>query len=407
MFSLFYTIGIRFYYLSIRIASIWNPKAKKWIAGRKSIPYDIEKITSGSKEIIWFHCASVGEFEQGYPLLKMLRNEYPKYAFHITFFSPSGYDFVKQKYPTESLSFLPYDINADLYFFIRKIKPKAVILVKYEIWYRLIKLLNESAIPTFLISGFFRPDHFYFKWYGKPFIQSLKKLNHLFLQEEKSQTLLHSIGVDNTTVVGDTRFDRVIETCLLDFQDSVIENFIQKSPVFIAGSVWESDQVVLNKIIQSLPSDWKIILAPHEFAHYNTDWIQEKTDFYTKEKENNARILILDTMGLLSRIYRFASLTYVGGGFDKGLHNILEPAVYHKPILIGPNFSKFNEAVQLVKLKCVFVVENNEKTSILIQKLIYDIPFLDSIQTKLETFISANTNVSDKIAVYIRKNKIF
>jgi 3-deoxy-D-manno-octulosonic-acid transferase len=407
MLSLLYSIGIRCYYLAIYLSSFKNQKAKKFIEGRKQIPTDIEKIALLSKQTIWFHCASVGEFEQGYPLLTLLRNQYPKYTYLITFFSPSGYEYVQKKYPSEYISYLPYDTDSEIDYFIRKINPKLVLFVKYEFWPTLIQVLSRRKIPIFLMSGIFKSDQVFFRWYGHYFRSVLKKIDYFFLQDEKSEELLHAIGIQNTKVCGDTRFDRVMELSQEDFSNEKIEAFCANQPIFIAGSVWDSDIPVLKEIISALPSNWKIILAPHEVNHFETSWIKEKADFYTSNESLNSKTLIINTMGILSKLYRFSSFTYVGGGLGKGLHNILEPAVYAKPILIGPNFEKFNEAIALVDLGCVFPVEDLKNIPFLIKKITTDNAFLAETKNRFNDYISVNTNVSEKIAVYLKKKVQF
>jgi 3-deoxy-D-manno-octulosonic-acid transferase len=406
MFNLLYTIGIRVYYLGLWIASFGHIKAKKFMEGRKSIPQDTEHLRNSSRPCIWIHCASVGEFEQAYPLIQLLRNEYQGYIYHISFFSPSGYDYAKKKYPSESISYLPFDTPIHIDYFVRRLQPKLVILVKYEFWYNLLSYLHQNQIPVVSVSSIFRANQLYFAWYGKPYQRILSKINHFFVQQEESANLLISIGIKQVTVSGDTRFDRVLENSLTPFSDSILESFVSSFKVFVAGSAWNSDIPALKTILQKLGSDWRIIIAPHEIGHFDTQWLEENCSFYTKYTPSNSRVLILDTIGLLSKVYRFADLSYVGGGFDKGLHNVLEPIVYGKPVLIGPKFQKFNEVVNLVKLGCVFPFDEKVSNPHLEEAIQQNGPLLDEIKTKIEAYMASNANVSEKIAVYLRRSKL-
>jgi len=396
-----YNIGISIYYLLVQFVSIFDTKAKAILTGQKRSIQILKN--EQHHEVIWFHCASVGEFEQGYPLFNKLRNQYPNHEYLITFYSPSGYQFVREKYPTEWVLYLPKDTRKNMRFFIEKVNPSLVFVVKYEFWFHLLNELKKKEIPAFLLSGIFRENQLFFKPFVGTFFSSiLKKFTHLFLQDISSFEILNSIKINQKTVSGDTRFDRVLENKKAPFVDEKIEQFIGDKKVFIAGSCWSEDVEVIQSIISHLPADWKIILAPHEMNTFKINWIKDSFQYYTSSSINvESKILIIDTMGLLSKVYRFSNLTYIGGGFGKGIHNILEPAVFEHPIFIGPNYQKFNEAKSLIQLGCVFSLSTKNEVPNLISKIILNPCKIDEIKLKMGRYIQENTNVSDRIMVLL------
>jgi 3-deoxy-D-manno-octulosonic-acid transferase len=387
----------------VQFVSIFDAKAKAILIGQKQT---LQKLKNEQhQDVIWFHCASVGEFEQGYPLLKKLRVQYPFHKYLITFYSPSGYQFVRAKYPAEWILYLPKDTQKNMRYFIEKVNPSLVFVVKYEFWFHLLNELKKKGIPTFLISGIFRENQLFFKpFFGTFFSSILKKFTHLFLQDLNSFELLNTIKIDSKSVSGDTRFDRVLENKKASFTDEKIEKFIQQNKVFIAGSCWNEDIEIIHSIIENLPADWKIILAPHEMNSFKTNWIKSSFQFYTDSSfPAESNILILDTMGLLSKLYRFSNLTYIGGGFGKGIHNILEPAVFEHPILIGPNYQKFNEAKRLIDLGCVFSISSKNQVPDLMTKIVLSPHYINEIKHKMASYIQENTNVSDRILVFLKE----
>ncbi len=397
-----YNIGISIYYLLVQFVSIFDTKARAILTGQKRSLQILKN--EQHHEVIWFHCASVGEFEQGYPLFNKLRNQYPNHEYLITFYSPSGYQFVREKYPAEWVLYLPKDTRKNMRFFIEKVNPSLVFVVKYEFWFHLLNELKKKEVPAFLLSGIFRENQLFFKPFVGAFFSSiLKKFTHLFLQDVSSFEILNSIKINQKTVSGDTRFDRVLENKKATFVDEKIEQFIGDKKVFIAGSCWSEDVEVIQSIISHLPADWKIILAPHEMNTFKTNWIKDSFQYYTSSSINvESKILIIDTMGLLSKVYRFSNLTYIGGGFGKGIHNILEPAVFEHPIFIGPNYQKFNEAKSLIQLGCVFSLSTKNEVHNLISKIILNHYRINEIKLKMGCYIQENTNVSDRIMVFLK-----
>lgn len=396
---LLYNIAIRFYYSIIYIASLWNEKARKWVAGRKNISADLSKKKSNN-QTIWFHCASVGEYEQALPLIRLCKQKYGGFQVLVTFYSPSGYEYARKKFPDEWIVYLPLDTRHNISSFIHQVNPVFVFVIKYEFWYHMLSQLHDKNIPVFLVSGIFRKEQLFFSPFGTFQRKILHFFTHLYVQNEDSRALLKSIHIGNVTVTGDTRFDRVNENKNEIFHDLKIARFVTTEKIFVAGSVWDSDIPVLKKIIDILPSDWKIMLVPHEINHFSTDWIIEPFIKYTDPEIGDSRILFIDTMGILSKLYRYAKFVYVGGGFGKGIHNILEPAVYCKPVFIGTRFHKFNEAAELVRLECAFSV-NSENAGDFIKREIFDENKYQLTEDRLNRYMSVNTNLSEKILVYV------
>lgn len=400
---LLYDIFLRLYNLGIWLASPVNSKAKKWIFGRKQSFKQLEHFVQLHPKNIWIHCASVGEFEQGLPIIQRLESEYVDYKILISFFSPSGYDFVAKKYPNLAIVYLPLDTKKNAKKWLNILNPKAAFFVKYEFWHHYFSELHNSNTPLFMVSAVFWKDLFFFKSYGKFFQIALKKVTHFFLQDNESKELLASIGIENTTVTGDARFERVLELKNQELKDERIEEFINDNDnILIVGSAWDADIPIIKKIIESIPDNFKILIAPHQVDHFSYDKFSKlKTEKYTDESFGNSRILFLNTLGILSKVYRYAKFVYIGGGFGKGIHNVLEPAVYNKPVIIGPNCKQFLEVKQLSEIGLVHIVENENSLERIIPHVLNtkaDIIRLNKI------FFAKNANVSEQIIVFIKKH---
>lgn len=387
------------------MVALFNPKAEAWLAGRKNETIGKDLTAVSGKQIILFHCASVGEFEQAAPLLNLLKSKYPQYAYLISFFSPSGYNYVKKKYPNELITYLPLDTEIGIKKWLDIINPMMAFVIKYEFWFYFLKELHQRKTPTFLISGIFRKDQWMFTW-GKSFSKRIFSFfTHFFLQDIESEKLLHELKFTNITVTGDTRFDRVIQLAGEKKRNSILESFCTQGKTFIAGSIWPQDEKVLKNIIEALPDDWKIVLAPHEPTHLQLDWLNWPFVRYS-QGGGEAKVLILDTLGVLAQSYQYASFTYVGGGFGKGIHNTLEPAVYGCPILIGPNYKKFNEAVKLVAMQCAYEVSAKTDMKSWCTQVLFDSVQNDRIRGSLHDYFDENTNVSDKIRVFLEQEHL-
>lgn len=403
MWELLYLLFLKTYVISLRIASIFHPKAKKWIEGRRIVFQLLEKEKFNNP--IWFHCASVGEFEQGYPLLSKLQEKDNQRDFIITFFSPSGYEFIQKKYPELKVFYLPMDGKKNAQKFIEIVQPHAAFFIKYEFWFYYLKALNTKQIPTYLVSGIFRKEQIFFQWYGVLHRRMLSYFNYLFLQTQESKALLNNIGISNCEVYGDTRTDRVValQKTILEFE--TINEFCSDHKIFIAGSVWSSDNHILQKIIKQLPANWKIILVPHEPDHYSAEAFGTDLTFYSSYSNPIPKILVVDTIGKLAFIYRKAHLVYIGGGYGKGIHNMLEAIVHKIPVFIGPRYKKFNEATQLIGLGAAFCTESENFLKTL-HELEGNSDFYNLVCDKCAKYISMNTNVSDRIMVYLEAHQL-
>ncbi|MDQ3108360.1 MAG: 3-deoxy-D-manno-octulosonic acid transferase [Bacteroidota bacterium] len=372
----FYSLTIFFYGIAIRVSSVFNVKARLWVRGRKNLFAELEtKIKSSAQPVAWFHCASLGEFEQGRPLMEAFRKKNPSFRILLTFFSPSGYE-VRKNYPgADIVCYLPLDTPGNAKRFVSIVKPSLVYFIKYEIWLNFLSEFRRKKIPHFLVSAIFRPDQVFFKWYGGAFRKALHGFDFIFTQEEKSVELLHSIDINSVIVAGDTRFDRVKE--IADgAQDIELANiFSADSNVVIAGSTWPQDEEVLFPAIAGpLRHGWKLIIAPHELGEAHLRLIEEglQQQGITKEKIaryseginaklRSASVLIIDNIGMLSSLYRYGRVAYIGGGFGKSIHNTLEAAVYSIPVVFGPRFEKFNEAKGLIAKGGGFGVKSGEE----------------------------------------------
>ena len=354
--KIFYNLGILIYVLTASLLSPFNSKARLWTRGRKGWEAALrKKITPGNTNI-WIHCASLGEFEQGRPLIEAIKKANPEYKIVLTFFSPSGYEVRKNYNVADHVCYLPADTPWNARKFISLINPAAVIFVKYEFWDNYTSVLERNGIPLYLISGIFRENQHFFRWYGGFFRKILFRFRYIFVQDNKSMDLLKKIGLKNVAVAGDTRFDRVAE--IADSAKSIpqIERFKGEEKLFLAGSSWRQDEEIIARYINMNPKRMKWVLAPHEIDKPNIDRLEK---LFTCEvarfsgfsdKSADARVLIIDNIGMLSSAYRYASIAEIGGGFGKGIHNVLEAACWGIPVLFGPNHKKFREAVELLSL---------------------------------------------------------
>jgi len=352
---LLYTIGIRLYGLIIWLFSFFNEKARLFIQGRKNIFEEIAKKINPAEKHIWFHFASLGEFEQGRPVLEKLKASYPNKKIVVTFFSPSGYE-IRKNYALAEVFYLPIDTQKNASKFINSINPEMVIFTKYEFWHFYFSALKDRGIPLYVISGIFRKKQAFFRWYGGFYKQILSCVSHFFVQNKESEALLKSIGLNNVTISGDTRFDRVYENAQSPKHLVEIEKFVGDSPTFIAGSTWPEDEQLLARLPKKYPN-WKFIIAPHEIG---SSHIQEIESLFPNAiKYSNLQstafnlqpsILIVDNIGMLSSLYQYGKVAYVGGGFGAGIHNTLEAVAFGLPVIFGPKYNKFQEAKDLINL---------------------------------------------------------
>lgn len=408
MFAI-YNFAVQLSALFLKLVALFHSKIKLFVDGRKGVMSYLRKNIGGADSIIWVHTASLGEFEQGLPIIEQLKRHYPAHRILVTFFSPSGYEVKKNTAAADMVTYLPMDTKKNVRQFLDLIHPKLVIFVKYEIWPNYMKALSQRGIPTLLISALFKEDQIYFKGYGSFMRKALHNFTHIFVQDAKSIELLSKINIRNTTINGDTRFDRVVEILDRDNNLSFMENFKNGKQILVAGSTWPEDEEILVPYINAGESSLKFVLAPHNIKQEHINKLKasitKKTILYS-EMENkelsNYDVLVIDTIGLLTKIYSYAEISYVGGGFSTGLHNTLEPAVYGIPVIIGPNFKGFKEAEDLVNKGGVLVVKSTKEFFTLINDLQNKTEYLKSAGDINSTYISENKGASIQIMAYIR-----
>ena len=355
----FYSIFLWLYRLAVSFSSIWNEKARKWIGGRKNIFEKIKlELQNSGFSTVWVHCSSLGEFEQGKPVMDKIKLLYPGNKLLVTFFSPSGYEIKKDYAGADHVFYLPMDSKRNAQKFLDIVKPSLVIFIKYDYWFYYLNEIKKRKINCLLVSAVFRQDQAFFKWYGSLQRKMLNCFTQIFVQNKRSKELLETIKVNHCTVGGDTRFDTVIEIAEKFEPVPIIEAFIYNKKTIVAGSTWRKDEEVLQIAFNKLASpDIKLIIAPHEIHNAHLDELKQLfptsirfSELASHDSSLTSSTLIIDNIGMLSRLYKYAHITYIGGGFTKdGVHNVLEAAVYGKPVLFGNNYKKYREAVDLVK----------------------------------------------------------
>lgn len=400
-----YNIVIYIYLIGVAIASCFNKKVKKmWAGERQAIKVLREKVDPNAR-YIWFHAASLGEFEQGRPLMEYLRKTHPEYKILLTFFSPSGYEVRKNYEGADIICYLPLDTIRNARRFLRAIKPVMAFFIKYEFWYNYLHILQHRGVPTYSVSSIFRPDQIFFQWYGKGYGRVLKCFTHFFVQNIESKNLLAKLDIHDVEVVGDTRFDRVLQIKEASKQLPIVEKFTENtSKVFIAGSSWLPDEEVFLKYF-NLHKDWKLIIAPHVIGEDHLAQIFEllkgrRVVRYTEATEENvkdAEVLIIDCFGLLSSIYHYGTISYVGGGFGVGIHNVLEAAVWDIPVIFGPNNKRFQEAQGLIMAGGGFEINDYQSFRDLMMRFETDEMFLQTSKKHAGEFVKGRAGATEKI----------
>lgn len=400
-----YNIVIYIYLIGVAIASCFNKKVKKmWAGERQALKVLREKVDPNAR-YIWFHAASLGEFEQGRPLMEHLRKTHPEYKILLTFFSPSGYEVRKNYEGADIICYLPLDTIRNARRFLRAIKPVMAFFIKYEFWYNYLHILQHRGVPTYSVSSIFRPDQIFFQWYGKGYGRVLKCFTHFFVQNIESKNLLAKLDIHDVEVVGDTRFDRVLQIKEASKQLPIVEKFTENtSKVFIAGSSWLPDEEVFLKYF-NLHKDWKLIVAPHVIGEDHLAQIFEllkgrRVVRYTEATEENvkdAEVLIIDCFGLLSSIYHYGTISYVGGGFGVGIHNVLEAAVWDIPVIFGPNNKRFQEAQGLIMAGGGFEINDYQSFRDLMMRFETDEIFLQTSKKHAGEFVKGRAGATEKI----------
>ncbi|PKQ43718.1 3-deoxy-D-manno-octulosonic acid transferase [Confluentibacter flavum] len=405
-----YNIGIHLVHFGLKCASTFNEKIKKGVVGRQNVFAILRENIKANDKTIWFHCASLGEYEQGLPVFKVMREHYKRHKIVLSFFSPSGYEIRKNSPIADVVIYLPLDTKNNAKHFLDIVKPELTVFVKYDIWPNFLNELKKRKLRTILISANFRENHSFFKFYGKPRRQALFAFEHIFTQNESSKKLLQSIHYNNITVSGDTRFDRVSSQLEQDNHLDFIEIFKQDKLCIVAGSTWPEDEALLTEFINhQAPKDVKCIIAPHNMKAHQIRNIKESLTVdvvlfseMSDEGLKSAKVLIVDTIGILSKIYSYADIAFVGGAVGTtGLHNILEPAVFGVPIIIGNNYSKFPEAKEMIDTAGVFSISNQNQLNLVLTELIEN-PIKRSLSgNKNSDFIKINKGALNKILEYL------
>lgn len=410
--SLLYSVCITLFDWLLPVIGLLSPKLKLFVTGRKHVFKILEKKSLKGNRTLWFHCASLGEYEQGVPVMEALKKKYPEYALIVTFFSPSGYEVKKNSTLADMIIYLPMDTKAKAKKFVELINPTIAIFVKYEFWPNYLKELKKNAIPVIMISAAFRENQSFFKWYGGFMRNALQTIHHFFVQDTSSQQLLNQIGFNNVTISGDTRFDRVSHQIEMDNQVGFISEFVGDRLCVVIGSSWVADEHVFIDFVNQSSDDICFIIAPHEIKEENVNSLQNKLTttavLFSEKEDKNLKayqVFILNTIGYLSKVYSYADIAYVGGAMGKtGLHNILEPATFGIPIVIGKNFENFREAKQLQKLAGLFSVTSAIEFSDVLHKLIGHKKFRQQTGMITGHFINSNTGATAKIMEYLEKN---
>lgn len=421
MMIAFYNIFLVLYRISARLISPWNRKAQWWIDGRKNI---FEKIKSSGvadqPSVIWVHCASLGEFEQGRPVLENIRKEYPSHKIVLTFFSPSGFQAKKDYQGADYIFYLPFDSKQNAKKFIETVHPKLVLWVKYEYWFYYLRELKKRNIPTMLVSGVFREDQVFFKWYGSLHRRMLQCFTHFFVQTDESKKLLGGIGFSvNVSISGDTRFDRVIEIADQFEPNELIEKFCGKARTIVAGSTWEEDEEQLDHYANG-HTEIKFIIAPHEIDEERLKEVESLFRYCVRFSElkkwvadgrwpgpSAVNVLLIDNIGMLASLYKYADVTYVGGGFgDDGVHNVLEAAVYGKPVVHGPVIEKYVEATGLVDCGGGFVIDSALEAEETFNRLLSNSEEYLAACKASENYVRSRQGATQKIMQFIQENRL-
>ena len=404
-----YNIIMYIIQLGVAIGSIFNDKLRKMWQGEQDAVQTLRKKVDPDADYIWFHAASLGEFEQGRPLMEQIKKSYPQYKILLTFFSPSGYEVRKNYEGADIITYLPIDTVGNARQFLRTVRPVMAFFIKYEFWYNYLHILQYRGIPAYSVSSIFRPDQVFFKWYGRGYGRVLKCFTRFFVQNEESKKLLESIGIHDTMVVGDTRFDRVLQIKEASKQLPIVERFVKGTPedqkkVFVAGSSWQPDEEIFLKYFNN-HRDWKLIVAPHVIGEDHLKFIfslikDKKVVRYTQATEDNlaeADVLIIDCFGLLSSVYHYGDVAYVGGGFGVGIHNVLEAAVWGMPVLFGPNNKHFAEAQGLLQSGGGIEIEDYETFSLIMSQLSDGSAYYDTCGQEAGAFVQSLAGATKKV----------
>jgi 3-deoxy-D-manno-octulosonic-acid transferase len=390
----------------LKIVAFFSPKIKLFVEGRKNVFTVLEEKIAPTDKTIWFHSASLGEYEQGLPVIEKIKEKYHSHKIIVTFFSPSGYEVRKNNTVADVTIYLPLDTKSNAKKFLELAHPELAFFIKYEFWLNYLKELENNKIPTYLISGIFRDNQMFFKWYGGFYRKALTAFTYFFVQNEKSKEKIEAIGFKNVIVSGDTRFDRVAAILKRDNTVDFIEKFKNNNPTIVIGSSWPKDEALLAEYINQTSENVKFIIAPHNIKQDQISSLKSqitKSTVLFSGKDtikdlSNYDVFIIDTVGLLTKIYSYGTIAYVGGGFgNPGIHNILEPATFGIPIVIGPNYSNFAEAVELVKIGGCIVISNTTELKQSFDRLLLDEKYLKEKSQICKSYIQDNKGATESI----------
>lgn len=407
--SFLYQIGIQISTLVLKVAAVFSKKISRFQQGRVGLFQELQQKLDPNSHYIWIHAASLGEYEQGLPVLEKLKEDFVNYRILLTFFSPSGFEVKKDNAPADLVFYLPLDTPRNARRFLQLVRPSLAIFVKYEIWPNFFHKMHEMQIPVVMISARFRKKQIFFKWYGGYMRKTLNVVHHFYVQDETSATLLASIGIGQVTVSGDTRFDRVKAIARQDNNLLFMQHFMQGRFCFVAGSTWPQDEDILVKYINQAPDSLKVVVVPHDIEEESCDdlsqRIRKRSVRLTRmklEEIHECQVLIVDKVGLLTRIYSYADAAYVGGGFITGLHNTLEPAVFGIPVIIGPKYKGFREATDLVQLGGMFSIRSYSEFYTIMEACRTDGETRQKAGRICAAYVQKNTGASIRIVEGIR-----
>jgi 3-deoxy-D-manno-octulosonic-acid transferase len=403
-----YNFGIFGYYLLVRIASIRNEKARKWVQGREGIFKRLRETITPGEPILWFHASSLGEFEQGRPVIEAIRCLKPEYKILLTFFSPSGYELRKNYKYADYIFYLPLDTKRNARRFIEIVRPEKVFFIKYEFWYHFLTQLKKEAIPTYIFSALFRPSQIFFKPWGRWYLNAITTYKHIFVQNRESFDILHKHGFDNVSISGDTRLDSVGQIADDAPRLDKLESFCRGQKAIIAGSTWKEDEDLFIPYLNKCPDGLKFVIAPHEVTSQSLERIcgelKKSYAFYstsTNEELSKADVLIVDGYGYLVSIYRYGLVAYIGGGFTSGIHSILEPAVFGLPVIFGPDYRKFQEAHDMLNLGAASCINDSVELELKIDKYLSDPHMLHCASVIARSYVNNNRGASKDIVNYL------
>ena len=404
-----YNLLVQIAGLGIKIVAVFSPKIKLFVNGRKLVFQTLEDKIKPSDKTIWFHAASLGEFEQGLPVMEKIKDKFPNHKIVVTFFSPSGYEVRKNNTIADATVYLPLDTKSNAKKFLKLVHPEMVFFIKYEFWPNCLNELKKSNITTYLISGIFRENQAFFKWYGGFYRKALKTFDYFFVQNESSKKLLQSLGFQNVKISGDTRFDRVVAILERDNSLDFIEKFKDNKTTIVIGSSWPKDEELLVNYINQSSEEIKFIIAPHNIKEEQISnlksQITKKTVLFSEKNDidlSNYNVFIIDTIGILTKIYSYADIAYVGGGFgNPGVHNLLEPATFGIPIIVGPNYSHFAEATALVHQEGCISIKNQNELNEAFDNLISNEDIRHEKGHICETFVQMNKGATQTIMNHI------